>query len=180
MSFCSKYATFADTGRIKKKCCMRSLFIMAAVAAMTLAACNGRGTKPADGSAADTATIIPEMAITGQWYIRNVVLNDSLYARPSEIAPDVRQYITFNEDSTVSIKTNCNEMGGRYTIKGDSLTISGLCWTLMACDNMDVERLLQKILPEIRSCEIGNDSILRLNAAASGEYVLLRKATEKK
>ena len=105
---------------------------------------------------------------------------ERLPVRPSEIAPDVRQYITFNEDSTVSIKTNCNGMGGRYTIKGDSLTISGLCWTEMACDNMDVERLLRKILPEIRTCEIGNDSILRLNAAASGEYVLLRKATEKK
>ena len=71
-------------------------------------------------------------------------------------------------------------MSGRYTIKGDSLTISGLCWTEMACKNMDVERLLRRILPEIRTCEIENDSILRLNATVSGEYVLLRKAMEKK
>lgn len=158
---------------------MRSLFIMAAVAAMTLAACKGRGTNPAD-KAADTTAIIHDKAITGQWYIRSVVLNDSLYARPSEITPGVRQYITFNEDSTVNIKTNCNGMGGRYTIKGDSLTISGLCWTETACENMDVERLLRRILPEIRTCEIENDSILRLNTTASGEYVLLRKAMEKK
>ena len=60
---------------------MRSLFIMAAVAAMTLAACKGRGTNPAD-KAADTTAIIHDKAITGQWYIRSVVLNDSP-VRPS-------------------------------------------------------------------------------------------------
>ncbi|GAA6401098.1 hypothetical protein K020075H21_04370 [Bacteroides ovatus] len=158
----------------------RSLFIIAAVAAVTLVACKGRGTKPANRSVADTIAIIHDKAIVGQWYIRTVVLNDSLYARPSEITPGVRQYITFNGDSTVNIKTNCNGMSGRYTIKGDSLTISDLCWTEMACKNMDVERLLQRILPEIRTCEIENDSILRLNAATSDEYVLLRKAMEKK
>lgn len=162
---------------------MKKTFLFAAfAAAMVLASCGSHGSqKPEDAAAdslsADTAQVTD---ITGQWYIKEVAEGDSLHVRPSDIAPDVRQYITFNENGTLDIKTNCNMMNGRYDIKGDSLTVSRLAQTEMACDNMEVERLLQKILPRVCAYEMVSDSILRLAAATPKGYVVLRKATEKK
>lgn len=154
--------------------------VMAAFAVITLISCNGRGTKQSNNFETDTVATVSDKEIIGQWYIRKVIINDSLYACPSEITPGIRQYITFNENGTVDVKTNCNGIGGNYTLKGDSLTIKGLSWTEMACDNMDVERLLKQILPRICVCKIENDSILLLETTIPCESIRLRKAFEKK
>ncbi len=89
-------------------------------------------------------------ALEGRWEITDVVLNDS-------------------------VRTNCNSIGGSYTLNGDSLTIGdGFC-TEMACDNMVVEDLIKQILPEVRSAVAGNDSTMRLTTAGES-YISLRKA----
>lgn len=161
---------------------MKELFIFVFFATMALASCGSHGTQKQENSAANSlsADTVQVIAITGQWYIKNVVESDSLHTRPSDITPDVRQYITFNEDGTLDIKTNCNMMSGRYDIEGDSLTVSRLAWTEMACENMKVEQLLQRMLPRVCAYEMESDSILRLVTVTPGEYVVLRKATEKK
>jgi len=52
--------------------------------------------------------------------------------------------------------------------------------TEMACDNMAVEDALRRILPNIATVCIQNDSITRLDSRNPSEYIVLRKATEKK
>lgn len=117
--------------------------------------------------------------LEGQWYLENVVENDSVHVRPTEEVPGVRQYILF-EDGTYSIQTNCNIISGSYNLKGDSITFGETAATEMACDNMEVEDMLKQILPRIVTVDIENDSIARLNTAGNTSYVLLRKAVEKK
>lgn len=115
--------------------------------------------------------------VKGQWYIENIVFNDSDYVRPDEAVPGIRQFFIF-EDSTYFIQTNCNTFSGAYTINGDSIILGDGAMTEMACDNMATEDALRKILPGIATVYVQNDSIVRLNSRNLSEYIVLRKATE--
>lgn len=117
--------------------------------------------------------------IRGQWYIENIVFNDSVSVRPADVIPDVRQYITF-EDSTFNIQTNCNTIQGEYRIKGDSISFPVTFMTEMACENMATEDALRKILPDIVTVDVQNDSVARLCGRTPAECVMLVKAKEKK
>ncbi len=162
---------------------MKPIFLtLAAATAIIMAACSSKSTNnEAEATAADSTTAATTRtgnSIMGCWYIENVVVSDTLNARPAEIAPDVKQYITFRPDSTFSANTNCNTIGGSYIAAGDSLKFGDdtLC-TEMACDNMMVEDLLKQVLPEVNSIDFENDSIVRLNTPSS-KYIVLRKAPE--
>lgn len=113
--------------------------------------------------------------VTGQWFIENIVFNDSTNVRPEEEVPGSKQYITFDED-TYSIITNCNAISGTYTIKGDSIYIGDGAMTEIACDNMATEDALRKILPNIATVDVTNDSIVRLNCNDASSYIVLRKS----
>ena len=120
---------------------------------------------------------VANVDMRGQWYLENIVFSDSEYVR---VRPDVRlssihQYVVF-EDSTYFIRTNCNSISGTYTIKGDSITLGDGAMTEMACDNMAVEDALRRILPNIATVYIQNDSITRLDSRNPSEYIVLRKA----
>lgn len=149
---------------------MRYFFLVAAAAVM-LAACQGKQSTATDATAADEAT----RTLVGQWNIENVVLNDSTYARPAELTPDTEQYVVFEADNHYAFHTNCNTIQGSFTEKGDSLTIEPGLMTRMACENMEVEDLLCRIIPDIKTVDYQNDSIARLNTDNSA-YIVLRKA----
>ncbi len=113
----------------------------------------------------------------GQWYLENIVFSDSEYVR---VRPDVRlssihQYIVF-EDNTYFIQTNCNTISGTYAVKGDSIIFGDGMMTEMACDNMATEDAIRRILPNIATVYIQNDSITRLDSRNPSEYIVLRKA----
>ena len=122
---------------------------------------------------------IANVDVRGQWYLESIVFSDSDYVRPSDEVPGVRQYIVF-EDSTYFIQTNCNTFSGSYTVIGDSITLGDGTMTEMACDNMATEDAIRRILPNIATVYIQNDSITRLDSRNPSEYILLRKAIEKK
>ena len=127
----------------------------------------------------NTQNVVTDANIRGQWYIENIVFSDSDYVRPDETLSSIHQYIVF-EDSTYFIQTNCNTISGAYAVKGDSITIGDGAMTEMACDDMAVEDALRRILPDISTIDVQNDSVVRLNGATPAECILLRKATEKK
>ncbi len=123
----------------------------------------------------ETQIEIANADIRGQWFIENIVFSDSDYVRPDETSSSMKQYIVF-EDSTYFIMTNCNSFNGSYTIKGDSITFSDGAMTEMACDDMQTEDALRRILPHISTIDVQNDSVVRLNGSAPAECILLRKA----
>lgn len=150
---------------------MKKILIMAA-AAMVAACSNSNtdsNTQPAAcGESASTA-------ILGEWNIANIVENDSTNVRPDEMAPPGRpQHFTFDTDSTFGITTNCNSLGGTYTLRGDSITFIDIMQTEMACDDMAAEQLLSRILPHVAAIDLINDSTLRLNTSAEAYIILSR------
>lgn len=144
---------------------------------MTVAAtgCSGNKEAQADKSADAAQTEITNADIRGQWYIENIVFSDSDYVRPDETSSSMKQYIVF-EDSTYFIMTNCNSINGSYALKGDSITLSDGAMTEMACDDMQTEDALRRILPRISTIDVQNDSVIRLNGTNPAECILLRKA----
>lgn len=163
----------------KMKLQIKSIITLAAASAVIATGCSGTKTNSADVAESATLETVTNADIRGQWYIENIVFNDSDYVRPEEAVPGVRQYISF-EDSTYFIQTNCNTISGPYTVKGDSITLGDGAMTEMACDDMTVEDALRRILPQISTIDVQNDSVIRLNGAAPAECILLRKATEMK
>ncbi|MDE6574519.1 MAG: META domain-containing protein [Muribaculaceae bacterium] len=117
--------------------------------------------------------------IKGQWMLENIVFNDSDYVQPSEAVPGSRTYITL-EDSTYFIRTNCNTISGSYCVKGDSIVLHDGIMTEKACDNMIIEDAIRRILPNITTVNIENDSIARLNSRTPAEYIVLHKTTGRK
>lgn len=140
---------------------------------MLLASCGGRTASSDSQPEEDSSSRAGAIDIKCTWNIENVVVNDTLYARPSEVTPGIQQTFTFAEES-FGINTNCNNIGGEYTLKGDSISFSNMLITEMACDNEEVERLLLRVLPEINTLDCLNDSTLRLNSDSSA-YIVLKK-----
>lgn len=149
--------------------------ILIIIAALSFTASSCSGAKDNKSEALDVVTTIKADAyLRGQWAIENIVFNDSDYVRPDEAVPGTIQYIVF-DDSTYSIMTNCNSISGSYTVNGDSITLQDGLMTEMACDNMETEDALRRILPDITSLDVENDSVVRLNGKTPAECILLRK-----
>lgn len=152
--------------------------ILSVATALTIltASCGGNkeNKETADNQQQDT---MANVDMRGQWYLESIVSSDSEYMR---VRPDIRlssihQYIVF-EDNTYFIQTNCNTISGTYAVKGDSIIFGDGVMTEMACDNMAVEDALRRILPNIATVYIQNDSIARLDSHNPSEYIVLRKA----
>lgn len=137
--------------------------------------CSGNKEAKSDKSDNKAQAEVADADIRGQWYIENIVFNDSDYVRPDETSSSMKQYIVF-EDSTYFIMTNCNSFNGSYTVTGDSIKLSDGAMTEMACDDMRTEDALRRILPHISTIELQNDSVVRLSGMAPAECILLRKA----
>ena len=147
----------------------------AALLMATASGCSGNEDAKSDKSDNKTRTETANADIRGQWYIENIVFSDSDYVRPDETSSSMKQYIVF-DDSTYFIMTNCNTFNGSYTITGDSIRLGDGAMTEMACDDMQTEDALRRILPNISTIGVQNDSVVRLNGAAPAECILLRKA----
>lgn len=144
------------------------------VALLIAAGCSGNKEVKSDRLDDKAKTEVADADIRGQWYIENIVFSDSDYVRPDETLSSMKQYIVF-EDSTYFIMTNCNSISGSYTVKGDSITLGDGAMTEMACDDMQTEDALRRILPNISAIDVQNDSVVRLNGSAPAECILLRK-----
>lgn len=154
-----------------------NIALIAGVALLMATATGCAGNKEAKSDKGDNAaqTEVTSADLRGQWYIENIVFNDSDYVRPDETSASVKQYIVF-EDSTYYIMTNCNSFNGSYSVKGDSITLGDGAMTEMACDDMRTEDAIRRILPRISTIDMQNDSVVRLNGSAPAECILLRKA----
>lgn len=151
----------------------RLLYLLPTIIMMV--SCGGQDNKVLSGKSNMSDTITAEcVSIEGQWLLERVIVNDSLEIRPTDIGPESKLYAHFYNDSTFNFQTGCNAIGGRYVLTGDSIVMSDMMWTEMACENMRVEELLKEVLPQVKTIGRDNDSIMRLNTSTDA-YILLKK-----
>lgn len=144
-------------------------FAALAAAGMILGSCTGKTSKELIEESPTK-----DFSIVGQWRMENIAVNDSDYVRPAVVTPDEEQYVVFT-DSTYSFHTNCNTIFGYYTLSGDSLKFDDGGMTRMACPNMESEQILIRVIPDIQTYEVQNDSVVRLNGTTPAECILLVK-----
>lgn len=118
-------------------------------------------------------------SIEGKWLLEHVVVNDTLKVRPADVNAEAKLYAQFNNDSTFNFQTGCNAIGGRYVQSGDSIALTDMLRTEMACEDMRVEDLLNTVLLQVKTIDWTNDSTLRLNTPTTG-YVVLKKCEDAK
>jgi heat shock protein HslJ len=84
------------------------------------------------------------------------------------VVPNPQNYtIIFNMDNTVTIKADCNQVGGTYTVSGSNLTIILGPSTLMYCGDASLDQIYLASLrsPVTRSSTISSSSNLPMMAA---------------
>lgn len=152
---------------------MKKTFLML-LTAVVLTSCAGKKDAQSNADSTETASEVANVDLRGTWNIENIVINDTVSVRPAEVVPDAKQYVAF-EDSTFSIQTNCNTIQGEYRIKGDSISFPMTLSTEMACDNMATEDAIRKVLPNIVTVDVQNDSVVRLCGSVPAECIMLVK-----
>jgi heat shock protein HslJ/uncharacterized membrane protein len=110
----------------------------------------------------------PASLLQGEWIIQE--LNDVVVAQG---APGT---LSFSPDGRLSGRSFCNSFSGAYTLTGESLTISQVAATLMACEPalMDQEKLFHELLREVRRFEAEAQSVTLRTAASQGSITLRR------
>jgi heat shock protein HslJ len=84
------------------------------------------------------------------------------------VVPNPQNYtIIFNMDNTVTIKADCNQVGGTYTVSGSNLTIILGPSTLMYCGDASLDQIYLASLSKVASYAIVNDQ-LQLKFADDG------------
>lgn len=153
---------------------MKKTAVLLTSAAFLLSACGNNGVSTEKQTVSDTTTVSATQDIQGKWQIENIVACDSIGARTSETKPEAVLYMNFNNDGTFWIATNCNTISGEYTHNGDSILFSNIMITEMACDNMEIEQQLLRVLPIVKAIDCTNDSNIMLNST-SGTHIVLNK-----
>lgn len=154
---------------------MKKIIFSAILPLLTLASCSDKkATAASDGTGYNNPEV--SLRLQGKWNIENIVFSDSDYVRPEEAVPGSEQFVMFT-DSTYFFATNCNSISGYYAIKGDTISLSDGAMTEMACDNMETEDALRRILPSLALIDVENDSTVRLNCNNTSGYIVLCKTT---
>lgn len=155
----------------------RILYIRPAI--LLMVSCGRQDNKPlSDSSKMSDVDSAACASVEGQWLLEHVVVNDTLEVHPTDIDPESKLYANFYNDSTFNFQTGCNDIGGKYVQTGDSIAISDMMWTEMACNEMSVEELLKDAMPQVNAVDWDNDSIMRLSTPISA-YILLKKCEVK-
>lgn len=158
---------------------MEKTSVLLTSVALLLSACGNNGVSTGKETEADsTADVVVTQDIQGKWQIENIVACDSIGAQTSETKPESVQYMNFNNDGTFWVATNCNTISGEYTRNGDSILFSNIVITEMACDDMEIEQQLLRIMPIVKTIDCANDSIILLNST-SAAHIVLKKAPVK-
>lgn len=105
--------------------------------------------------------------IYGQWQITR--LNDQKVSLPQAVVS------IYSVNPQFMARTDCNQIFGHYETNAEtkSLSFTGIASTRMACDNMDIERLLGQVLPQVKSYRFEGNRIEMLDG--TGHIVLQGK-----
>jgi heat shock protein HslJ len=100
----------------------------------------------------------PETLLRGNWTVREID------GKPLLIGSEMT--LAFSDDGAIAGTASCNRYFGKFTLTGESLTISSLGATRMMCDAalMEQENRFLKILEATTLFEIGQDGSLILHA----------------
>jgi len=105
-----------------------------------------------------------------KWYWIKTQMNDGKITTPKKAGEFA---VVFNKNGTLGVDTDCNNMGGKYTVKDKSLTFSEMISTMMYCDGSQ-EQEFAKTLNEIGSYKFTSKGELILEIKMDSGVMIFR------
>lgn len=146
-------------------------FSFAALAMLLLSACSTND-KTTDTDSADANIMLGNIGLQGEWLLQSYRVD----CVSTEFEDSLKYKLNFNEpDNTFSLSTDCNMINGEFGITNDSVRFKNMLVTEMACDDMDVEQSMLRLLNDTTAYALYNDSILTITAQSIGFAKFKRK-----
>ncbi len=89
--------------------------------------------------------------------------NLNIMKRQARMAEETLQnaYLVFDSDSTFSGQAGCNRISGRFVVKGTGIRFSNITTTNMACDKLEQESALLRLLQQtVSTYAVSEDQLL--------------------
>ncbi len=152
---------------------MKNLAI-AAVALLAMTACSKSNTPQTEtGNTAAEVTATP----AGEWAVTAIGVAeadmDTVYTDPACTR------LILSADSTFHMSTNCNSIEGSWVAVTDSIMMSPMLMTEMACDDMHTEQAAVAALPKIATYAV-TDSTLTLKGGDDSTFITLVKVADQR
>jgi len=106
------------------------------------------------------------------WNWINITYNDGKKITPL-ITSEKKFTLTFKTDKTFSVTTDCNGIGGEYSVKGDKITLDRMMSTLMFCEGSQ-ENDFSKALNEVQNYHFTSKGELVLGLKLDSGYIVFK------
>ncbi len=121
---------------------------------------DGTATTTPMGETDDRATSTPTLT-SQSWTWVQTIYSDGTSITPAT-STDQAFIMTFSDDGSLSISTDCNAMGGSYVVDENRLTFSGLFATQMYCVD-SYEQAFSAMLDQVQSYFINDEGQVVFN-----------------
>lgn len=134
-------------------------------------------TKPTNGTitttpptpSTDTPSVVALRSLTGKtWHWISTTYNTQAKTTPKD---STRFALAFRADGTFSSTTDCNGVGGKFTLTGSSLTFSEMMSTLMYCEGSQ-ENEYRAIFNQGHTYSILKNGDLRIDLKDNAGYAI--------
>jgi heat shock protein HslJ len=82
-----------------------------------------------------------------------------------------------NQGNTLTGFTGCNRLTGEYKVERDQLTLGPLILTKKACDNMELEMLVQRFLPNVGFYKVEQDRLYLYDKVNRKRFLVFTRVT---
>jgi heat shock protein HslJ len=109
--------------------------------------------------------------LVGSWNIISM-------QRQARIDPEflANTFLAFNANSTFTGKGGCNNIGGKFILKGTAVKFENIVSTKMSCNNIEQENTFLKLLNErVSAYTVTKDSLLLRDGSANIIFRASRK-----
>lgn len=142
---------------------MKHLFVVLAVACATLGIVSCSSPKSSDKENAEARSAqIGTVSVYGKWRLVRYELCE-MSSNGVEITQDKDYILTLKENGTYGLNTDCNSIGGTFSVSNDTIRFSEVECKGMACEHMEVEQAMCEILTRPDCHAVQKDSCLYLS-----------------
>lgn len=140
-------------------------------ALLMLCACSNKNAG-VNAGADETAQIqLDAIGLQGDWRLAEYRID----CASTRFLVDAKYKLSFNEpDNTFSVTTDCNTIGGKFSVENDTLRFKDMMVTEMACDSMDVEQNMLRLLNDSTAYSTYSNDTLRLVAPYIGTATFVK------
>jgi heat shock protein HslJ len=106
-------------------------------------------------AACDNDITSPSDALGTTWKL--VSLQETGATTPTPVTGSARYEVTFNENNTIDVTSDCNTCGGTFTLNGTALTIAPLSCTVALCDTTSLDAKFTAVLQASTTMAVDDD-----------------------